>query len=309
MNAELKNKKANLIELFIDKIITEKNLSNSTVNTYNTDLKLFNSFLEKNKLDIFICKEITLNKWVEFLVLNNMKTSTRLRKISVIRQFFSFLFKEKFIMANPSLNLVLPKKEKTIPKFLDENDISKLLNWMRNNSNTFKDLQTLILTEVLYATGLRVSELVKLKISALSDDLTSVHITGKGNKDRVLPIGEYAQILLKEYLYLIKDLKKSNSAKSVSWLFPGRKSHITRQAFFMSLKSAAKKACINTNKISPHILRHAFASHMLKNGADLKVIQHLLGHEDISTVEIYTHVDIDETKKALKKHPLAKLDI
>ncbi len=309
MNAELKNKKVNLIELFIDKIITEKNLSSSTVNTYNTDLKLFNSFLEKNKLDIFICKEITLNKWVEFLVLNNMKTSTRLRKISVIRQFFSFLFKEKFIKSNPSLNLVLPKKEKTIPKFLDENDILKLLNWMRNNSNTFKDLQTLILTEVLYATGLRVSELVKLKISALSDDLTSVHITGKGNKDRVLPIGEYAQTLLKEYLYLIKDLKKSKSAKGVSWLFPGRKSHITRQAFFMLLRSAAEKACINTNKISPHILRHAFASHMLKNGADLKVIQHLLGHEDISTVEIYTHVDIDETKKALKKHPLAKLDI
>ena len=309
MNAELKNKKVNLIELFIDKIITEKNLSNSTVSSYNTDLKLFYSFLEKNKVDISICKEITLNRWVEFLVVNNMKTSTRLRKISVIRQFFSFLFIEKFIKSNPSLNLVLPKKEKIIPKFLDENDISKLFNWMRNNSNTFKDLQTLILTEVLYATGLRVSELVKLKISALSDDLTSVHITGKGNKDRVLPIGEYAQILLKEYLYLIKDLKKSNSAKSVSWLFPGRKSHITRQAFFMSLKSAAKKACINTNKISPHILRHAFASHMLKNGADLKVIQHLLGHEDISTVEIYTHVDIDETKKALKKHPLAKLDI
>ena len=309
MNAELKNKKVNLIELFIDKIITEKNLSNSTVNTYNTDLKLFYSFLEKNKADIFICKEITLNRWVEFLVVNNMKTSTRLRKISVIRQFFSFLFKEKFIKSNPSLNLVLPKKEKTIPKFLDENDILKLLNWMRNNSNTFKDLQTLILTEVLYATGLRVSELVKLKISALSDDLTSVHITGKGNKDRVLPIGEYAQILLKEYLCLIKDLKKSKSAKSVSWLFPGKKSHITRQAFFMSLRAAAEKACINTNKISPHILRHAFASHMLKNGADLKVIQHLLGHEDISTVEIYTHVDIDETKKALKKHPLAKLDI
>ena len=309
MNEELKNKKINLIELFIDKIITEKNLSNSTVTTYKTDLKLFYSFLEKNKVDIFICKEITLNRWVEFLVVNNMKTSTRLRKISVIRQFFSFLFEEKFIKSNPSINLILPKKEKTIPKFLDENDISKLLNWMRNNSNTFKDLQTLILTEVLYATGLRVSELVKLKISALSDDLTGVHITGKGNKDRVLPIGEYAQILLKEYLYLIKDLKKSNRAKSVSWLFPGRKSHITRQAFFMSLKSAAKKACINTNKISPHILRHAFASHMLKNGADLKVIQHLLGHEDISTVEIYTHVDIDETKKALKKHPLAKLDI
>ena len=179
---------------------------------------------------------------MEFLVVNNMKTSTRLRKISVIRQFLAFFFEEKFIKSNPSINLILPKKEKQFLKFLDENDISKLLNWMRNNSNTFKDLQTLILTEVLYATGLRVSELVKLKISALSDDLTGVHITGKGNKDRVLPIGEYAQILLKEYLYLIKDLKKSNSAKSVSWLFPAESRILLGKLFYVTKVDKQKRA-------------------------------------------------------------------
>ena len=183
MNNKTKYYKMNLIELFLDKVITEKNLSSASINSYNSDLKLFYRFLEKDKTDFLSCNEATLKKWVSFLIENGMEVSTRVRKISVIKQFFNFLFMENFIKINPSLNLILPKKTKSIPRFLDEKDITKLLNWMRDNSKSFKSLQILILTEILYATGLRVSELVKLKISAISDDIKNLHITGKGNKD------------------------------------------------------------------------------------------------------------------------------
>ena len=304
-------KKVDLIDLFLDKIITEKNLSNASIDSYKSDLKLFYKFLQENSKNFLSCNEEILKKWIIFLVRSGMETSTRLRKISVIKQFFSFLFQESLIHVNPSVNLLLPKKPKLIPKFLTEQEVTTLLDWMKNNSNSFKDLQTLILTEILYATGLRVSELVKLKISALSDDFNNLHITGKGNKDRVLPLGEFAKKLLLKYLPRLKSYYiKINMPNHINkWLFPNKKNHISRQSFYISLKQAASKAKINTNNISPHVLRHAFASHMLKNGADLKVIQQLLGHEDISTVEIYTHVNLEEKKKAMKKHPLSKLNI
>ncbi len=311
MKIKSKYYKMNLVELFLDKIITEKILSNASKNSYQSDLNFFYRFLVENKTDFLTCKEETLKKWISYLVSSGMAVSTRIRKISVIKQFFSFLFMEHIRNTNPSLNLLLPKKTKSIPRFIDENDITKLLDSMRENSRSFKDLQTLILTEILYATGLRVSELVKLKVSAVSEDFKNLHITGKGNKDRVLPLGEYAQELLKNYLSQVRlKYSKQNKVGNIhKWLFPNTKSHITRQTYYTKLKSAAVKSNISANKISPHVLRHAFASHMLKNGADLKVIQQLLGHEDISTVEIYTHVNIKDAMKALKKHPLTKYDI
>jgi integrase/recombinase XerD len=180
---------------------------------------------------------------------------------------------------------------------------------MQKNIKTFRDLQTLVLTEILYASGLRVSELVQLKVSSVADDLTYLYIKGKGNKDRVIPLGEYAQKVLKNYLLKIKLKYKNNNSNKKKWLFPNTNTHITRHTYYNKLKLFARKADINIKKISPHVLRHAFASHMLRNGADLKVLQQLLGHEDISTVEIYTHVNIKDSMKALKKHPLAKIDI
>ena len=311
MKIKPKYYKMNLVELFLDKIITEKNLSNASISSYQSDLKLFCRFLIEKKTDFLTCKEETLKKWVSYLASSGMAVSTRVRKISVVKQFFTFLFMEDLRNTNPSLNLLFPKKTKSIPRFISENDINKLLDCMRENSKSYKGLQILILTEILYATGLRVSELVKLKMSDISEDLKNLHITGKGNKDRVLPLGEYAQELLKNYLpqVRLKYSKKNKGGNIQKWLFPNTKSHITRQTYYTKLKSAAIKSNISANKISPHVLRHAFASHMLKNGADLKVIQQLLGHEDISTVEIYTHININDTMKALKKHPLTKYDI
>ncbi|MDC3024509.1 tyrosine recombinase [Alphaproteobacteria bacterium] len=300
-----------LIELFLDKIITEKNLSRTTINSYKSDLKIFYKFLRTDKLNFYDCSEENLKKWIIHLVDNDIKAPSRLRKISVIKQFFSFLFDESFIKQNPSTNISLPKKTKSLPKFISEEDITRLLNHMKVNSNNFKGLQTFVLTEILYASGLRVSELVRLKISSVTDDFKNLYINGKGNKDRIIPLGEPAQKVLKIYLSKLK-AKLNEKTKSMSkqkWLFPNNKNHISRFTYYNRLKLAAKKIDINVNKISPHVLRHAFASHMLKNGADLKVLQQLLGHEDISTVEIYTHLNIEDTTKALKRHPLAKIDV
>tara|TARA_E500000331_G_scaffold357672_1_gene420314 strand:- start:5 stop:940 length:936 start_codon:yes stop_codon:yes gene_type:complete len=300
----------NLIELFIDKIITEKNLSDATVSAYNVDLKGFSIFLKNEKIDFAVCSELNINKWINFLSLSNLKVNTRLRKISVIKQFFSFTFFENYRENNPCLNLSKPKKNSILPKFLTEKEINKMLCWMKLNYKSFKDYQILILTEILYATGLRISELVELKIYSLSDDLKHIHITGKGSKDRVLPLAKFTSELLKDYLEKVRLKYKIKSAEinHSKWLFPSGKGHITRQNYYIKLKRAAKKANIKLEGLSPHVLRHAFASHMLKNGADLKVIQQLLGHEDISTVEIYTHVNMKDTKKALQKHPLRKLN-
>ena len=300
-----------LIELFLDKIITEKNLSQTTVSSYNSDLKIFYEFLNKNKINFCNCNEDSFNKWISFLVDNNIKTASRIRKISVIKQFFNFLHEEKFIHSNPSVNIYLPKKNKHLPKFLSEKDIYKLLDYMQKNSKTFTGLQTLVLTEILYASGLRVTELVQLKIASITEDFKSLYIKGKGNKDRVIPLGEYAQKILQNYLLKVKLRYENKNKKKFKekWLFPNSNSHISRYSYYNRLRKAAREVDICSDKISPHVLRHAFASHMLKNGADLKVLQQLLGHEDISTVEIYTHVNIEDTKKALKKHPLTKIDV
>ena len=177
--------------------MTEKNLSHTTLSSYNSDLNIFNNFLNKKKNSITNCNEGALKMWINFLVDNKIKSSSRIRKISVIKQFFRFLYEEKFMQINPASYMVLPKKIKTLPKILSEDEIKKILDYMQKNIKTFRDLQTLVLTEILYASGLRVSELVQLKVSSVEDDLTHLYIKGKGNKDRVIPLGEYAQKVLK----------------------------------------------------------------------------------------------------------------
>ncbi len=311
MKKYVKYNNEDLIELFLDKIVTEKNLSHTTINSYNSDLKIFNNFLKENKANFTDCNETLLKQWISFLVKKKIKASSRLRKISVIKQFFSFLCEENFKKTNPSINIYLPKNNQSLPKFLSENEVNKILDYMQNNAKNFRGLQTFALTEILYASGLRVSELVKLKISSVTEDLKHLYIKGKGNKDRFIPLGEHAQKVLQTYLLQVK-LKYKDEPKVISkqkWLFPSSNSHVTRHTYYNRLKLVAREVNISEKKVSPHILRHAFASHMLKNGADLKVLQQLLGHEDISTVEIYTHINIDDTMKALKKHPLTKIDV
>ena len=297
------NREQDFILLFLEKTITEKNLTKSSIKSYENDLKSFHNFLKKNNYSLLSCTYDNIVLWIEFLKRQSFEKSTLSRKISTVRQFFTFLFIEKFIVINPTTNIISPKRNKVLPRFLDEEDVKKILNYLAVTKYTFKSSQTLLLTELLYATGLRVSELVSMKLSNVNENLNSICILGKGNKERVIPLAKVTKKILSKYLSSPSFLKfKANSGNS--YLFPSRKSHITRQAYYYKLKSIAIKSGLSSNKISPHMLRHAFASHMLKNGADLKVIQYLLGHEDISTVQIYTHINLKDSLEAIKKHPI-----
>ena len=303
MRKVLNNDAEDFILLFLEKSITEKNLTKPTIDCYKNDLKGFYNFLKKNNHSLFTCNYHDIGSWIELLRKQSFEQSTISRRISTVRQFFNFLFVEQLIEVNPVINIIAPKKKQALPRFLNEEDVKKILNYLYVNKDTFKNFQTLLLTELLYATGLRVSELVSMKLSNLNEDLNNICILGKGNKERVIPLAKITKKILSQYLNSSHYLKfKAKSGNS--WLFPSRKSHITRQAYYYKLKSIAIKSGLNTNKVSPHTLRHAFASHMLKNGADLKVIQYLLGHEDISTVQIYTHIDLKESLNAIKKHPI-----
>ena len=299
----INNNVEDFILLFLEKSSTEKNLTQPSIDCYKNDLKGFYSFLKKNNYSLSSCTYDNLVLWIESLSKQSFEQTTISRKISTVRQFFNFLFVERLIEVNPATNITAPKKKQALPRFLGEEDIKKILNYLYVNKDSFKNFQTLLLTELLYATGLRVSELVSMKLSNLNEDLNSICILGKGNKERVIPLAKLTKKILSQYLssphYLKLKVKSGDS-----WLFPSRTSHITRQTYYYKLKSIAIKSGLKTYKISPHMLRHAFASHMLKNGADLKVIQYLLGHEDISTVQIYTHVNLKDSLNAIKKHPI-----
>ena len=291
------------IILFLEKNLTEKNLMLSSIDAYKNDLNDFHRYLTKNRIQLLACTYEHIVFWIDSLKKKSFEQTTLVRKISTLRQFFNFLYAEKLIMINPVTNIISPKKNMILPKFLDETDIKKILKYLYSNNDTFKNFQTLVLTELLYATGLRVTELVSMKLSNIDDGLESIHIMGKGNKERVLPLAKITKKILQKYLES-SDFKKFKIISGQRWLFPSRKSHLTRQAYYYKLKAIAIKSGLSRNKISPHMLRHAFASHMLKNGADLKVIQYLLGHEDISTVQIYTHINLKESLEAIKKHPI-----
>ena len=299
----INNKAEDFILLFIEKSITEKNLTKPTIDCYKNDLKGFYNFIKKENYSLFSCTDYIIMSWIELLRKKSFEQSTISRKISTLRQFSNFLYVEQLINLNPATNITVPKKKQALPRFLSEEDIKKILNYLYVNKDTFRNFQTLLLTELLYATGLRVSELVSMKLSNLNEDLNSICILGKGNKERVIPITKITKKILSQYLSSSNYLK-SKAKSGSSWLFPSRRSHITRQTYYYKLKSIAIKSGLNTNKISPHMLRHAFASHMLKNGADLKVIQYLLGHEDITTVQIYTHINLKDSLNAIKKHPI-----
>ncbi len=286
-----------LIDLFLDSGLTEKNSAKLTLKAYKTDLIDFVFFLNKLSKSLINFQNNDFAKYVDYLAGKKFKVASRSRKISVISQLTNFLFLENYRVDNLWIKFTSPKKEFRLPSFLQEEQISKLLDYLNKNANSHKKLQFLVMTELLYSTGMRVSELVTLKKAAITDDFKHIYVRGKGNKERVLPLADIVRNLLIKYF---ESLDKKNN-----WLFPSRKTHITRQTYFLYLKKVARQVDIDPETISPHSLRHAFASHMLKNGADLKVIQYLLGHEDISTVEIYTHINMKETVKAMKKHPLA----
>ena len=286
-----------IIEDFLRYLLIDKNYSNNTIESYKEDLIKFRDFFKNksiNEIDID-----DLKKYVKYLNDLNLNELSISRSISCIKSFYKYLNIEKIIDNNPSDSLYLPKVRKKLPNILSEEEVDKLLNINLVDCFSYRNKAML---EVLYATGLRVSELVNLKMENIDFEQDIIRTFGKGNKERVIPIGEYARYYLNLYLKEHRNQMLKHGNNEYVFLNNHGK-NMTRQGFFKIIKAIASEKGIN-KEISPHVLRHSFASHLLKHGADLRTIQELLGHSNVSTTQIYTHISNEELKENYKNyHP------
>ncbi|PCH96177.1 MAG: tyrosine recombinase [Rhodobacteraceae bacterium] len=301
------------IETFLEAIQAEHNASDNTILAYARDLKEFESFLDTRKSGLLTADRSAVEAYIIDLETRGLAASTRARRLSSVRQLYRFAFEEGWRDTDPSAQIKGPRREKHLPDTLSEEDVDRLLVAANNTGRTPEDrLRNTCLMQVLYATGMRVSELVSLPVAAVRGQPEMVLIKGKGGKERMVPLSPPSQVAIVAYLKVrdrAQDLKVKNGAQASKFLYPsnGKLGHLTRIRFYTLIKEFAVQAGISPGKVTPHILRHAFATHLLANGADLRVIQMLLGHADIATTEIYTHV-LDEKLKelVLEHHPMAK---
>jgi integrase/recombinase XerD len=311
-----------LYRLFLDMLAVERGAAKNTLEAYRRDLEDYAGFLAEKGLTLADTNSADVRGFLESLAQRGLSTSSSARRLSAVRQFHKFLFSEGHIGTDPTATLSGPRKGRSLPKTLSIDDVDRLIETARLESERSdlsprKRVQALrmhCLLEMLYATGLRVSELVALPRSAARTRDSLLVVRGKGDKERLVPLTDAARGAAKRYLTALDEseshARRTPAATRASpWLFPAdsESGHLTRQAFARDLKSVATAAGITTSAISPHVLRHAFASHLLQNGADLRLIQELLGHADIATTQIYTHV-LDERMKALVRdlHPLSR---
>jgi integrase/recombinase XerD len=302
-----------LIELFLDMLAAERGASGNTLAAYRNDLEDLSAHLRASRSTIANATTDSLRKFLASLAERGFKSSSLARRLSAVRQLYRFLYAEGKRGDDPAAVLEGPKHARSLPKVLSIADVDALLKTARANSDNTKQpplqrlraARLLCLLEVVYATGLRVSELVTLPAAAARRDQRMLVVRGKGGKERLVPLNKQAKRAMAEYLEL---RGKADRDKESKWLFPsfGEQGHLTRQHFARELKALGAACGIQSSRLSPHVLRHAFASHLLHNGADLRVVQTLLGHADISTTQIYTHV-LEERLKTLVRdlHPLA----
>jgi integrase/recombinase XerD len=318
MNAS-KTSDTKLTNLFLDMLAAEQGAGNNTLDAYRRDLTDFSEFLGHCGQDFVGAQTQALRDYLADLDARGFKSSSAARRLSAMRHLFRFLLNERIRSDDPAAILSGPKRGRGLPKVLTISDVDRLLVHAKalttapENSapQRLRALRLYCLLEVLYATGLRVSELVSLPRTAARRDARMIVVRGKGNKERLVPLNEPSRQAMADYLAAIEALKpeKKKNAANSKWLFPssGESGHLTRQHFARDLKELAAAAGLAPRLISPHVLRHAFASHLLHNGADLRIVQTLLGHTDISTTQIYTHV-VEERLKSLVRdlHPLAE---
>ncbi|WP_250312154.1 site-specific tyrosine recombinase XerD [Rickettsia endosymbiont of Oedothorax gibbosus] len=304
------------IEQFLEMMIAERGVANNSKLSYQCDLLDFQKFLLQNKLSELNIKAENIRDWVEYLAENGLQARSINRKISTIKNYYEFLISEKHTNYNPTLMVDLPKYQTKLPSTLSIDQIKTLLLYCEQDKDT-DSIRLKAMIHLLYASGLRVSELVSIKLTdilanqmlqdKMSQNIKKIFsITGKGNKERMVIINEQAALSLLDYLTIRNNFISKKHLKSQNYLFcsSAASGHMTRQNFAILLKQAAIKAGLNPDNISPHTLRHSFASHLLEGGADLRVIQELLGHADISTTQIYTHIQTKHLKLALDRHPL-----
>lgn len=302
-----------LIEAFLEMMSAERGAAENTLISYQHDLDDFSGFCRKRGKALFDVEIDALRAYLAGLVSQHFAASTQARKLSAMRQFFKFLYSEGIRQDDPSGTLDAPRQVRALPRVLGEEEVGHLLKLAEDEANDrsarpmemHRAIRTLALLELLYGSGLRVSELVGLPASAAGSQNRYLIVRGKGNKERMVPLSQKARLAMSKYLNARKTTKRDVESP---WLFPssGKSGHFTRQAFGRDLKALAMRASIAPQKVSPHVLRHAFASHLLQNGADLRVVQQLLGHADISTTQIYTHVLEERLRQLVEQHhPLA----
>jgi integrase/recombinase XerD len=309
---------AKLTNLFLDMLAAEQGAGVNTLDAYRRDLTDFSEFLTHAGQNFAGAETQALRDYLADLDSRGFKSSSVARRLSAMRHLFRFLLNERVRSDDPAAILSGPKRGRGLPKVLSISDVDRMLTRAQELTRTdvspaqrLRALRLYCLLEVLYATGLRVSELVSLPLSAARRDARMIVVRGKGNKERLVPLNEASRQAMADYLAAMEVMKpeKKKNAASSKWLFPsfGESGHLTRQHFARDLKELAAASGLAPRLVSPHVLRHAFASHLLHNGADLRIVQTLLGHTDISTTQIYTHV-VEERLKSLVRdlHPLAE---
>jgi integrase/recombinase XerD len=286
-------------EAFFEMMVAERGAAANTVSAYQRDLDDLAMFLVRRGQNTSDASIEDLRAYLAALQRKGASARTAARRLSALRQFYQFLYAEGERGDDPTATLEAPRASRSLPKVLSEAETDALLEAARGGQSA-QDMRTLALIELLYATGLRVSELISLPRRALRDDTPFIIVRGKGGRERLVPVGEAAARAARAWIAM--------QDGPSPWLFPshGASGHLTRQAVGKILKQLALDAGIEPARVSPHVLRHAFASHLLAHGADLRSVQKMLGHADISTTQIYTHV-LEERLKAvvLEHHPLA----
>jgi integrase/recombinase XerD len=306
------------LALFLDMQAVERGAGVNTLDAYRRDLTDFSEFLERAGQNFTRAGTDVLRDYLADLDTRGFKSSSVARRLSALRHLFRFLLNERIRSDDPAAILSGPRRGRGLPKVLSISDVDRMLTRAKELTQAdaspqqrLRAMRLHCLLEVLYATGLRVSELVALPLSAARSDARMIVVRGKGNKERLVPLNEASRRAMADYLAAMQALKteKQKNAASSKWLFPsfGESGHLTRQHFARDLKELATASGLAPRLVSPHVLRHAFASHLLHNGADLRIVQTLLGHTDISTTQIYTHV-VEERLKSLVRdlHPLAE---
>jgi integrase/recombinase XerD len=308
-----------LTGLFLDMLAAEQGAGENTLQAYRRDIEDLSAFLSRSRQNFETVQTEKLRDYLGDLDTRGFKSSSVARRLSAMRHLFRFLLNERIRSEDPAAILSGPKRGRGLPKVLSISDVDRMLTRAKelsqaadaSSSRRLRALRLYCLLEVLYASGLRVSELVSLPRSAARTDGRMIVVRGKGNKERLVPLNDASRQAMSDYLAATETAKsgKGSNTPPSKWLFPsfGESGHLTRQHFARDLKELAAASGLSPRLVSPHVLRHAFASHLLHNGADLRIVQTLLGHTDISTTQIYTHV-VEERLKSLVRdlHPLAE---
>ena len=307
------------INSYLEMLASEKGAAQNTISAYDRDLIDIDLFMQSRNTSVEAAKTADIKAYVDELTnktqikgdrKNKTTARTVARRISALRQFYKFIISEGVREDEPTSTIEAPKQKRTLPKILTEEEMNHVIKVAGQKGNA-SSKRLVCLLEMIYSTGLRVSELVSLPLTAYQEDSQFMIVDGKGGRERMVPLTSAAQKALAEYVANRKGfIGEGDDGTQAQWLFPSKtslKGHLTRQRFAQMLKDLSKAAGMPMGKVSPHIIRHAFATHLLKNGADLRAVQKMLGHADIATTQIYTHMlDEEVNEKVQAKHPMGQ---